>query len=285
MLDRDGFRPNVGIILLNQKNQVFWGKRIRTHSWQFPQGGIDRGEKSRAGHVPRTARRSGLQPEHVRIVARTRDWLRYEVPDRYIRRDARGHYKGQKQIWYLLQLMGHDWDLEPARHRPPRVRRLALERLLGAAGCGGGVQARRLRNGADRAGALSAPRTTTATATCAAACASAPRQHQPRSLSRWTISGSATYPSNFSNSAEGLRQIRRASNATRIVGQPRAISTPSQAPATRTRNHVAAEKLAFHARSCRSRQQALAFVAQQQAHLHRALASSPAPRSPPRSCR
>ncbi|RZI70382.1 MAG: RNA pyrophosphohydrolase, partial [Variovorax sp.] len=53
----------------------------------------------------------GLHPEHVRIVARTRDWLRYEVPDRFIRRDARGHYKGQKQIWYLLQLTGHDWDL------------------------------------------------------------------------------------------------------------------------------------------------------------------------------
>ena len=44
-------------------------------------------------------------------MARTRDWLRYEVPDRFIRRDARGHYKGQKQIWYLLQLTGHDWDL------------------------------------------------------------------------------------------------------------------------------------------------------------------------------
>ena len=41
MLDRDGFRPNVGIILLNQRNQVFCGKRIRTHSWQFPQGGIE----------------------------------------------------------------------------------------------------------------------------------------------------------------------------------------------------------------------------------------------------
>jgi putative (di)nucleoside polyphosphate hydrolase len=53
----------------------------------------------------------GLFQEHVRIVARTRDWLRYEVPDRYIRRDARGHYKGQKQIWFLLQLTGHDWDL------------------------------------------------------------------------------------------------------------------------------------------------------------------------------
>jgi putative (di)nucleoside polyphosphate hydrolase len=53
----------------------------------------------------------GLHREHIRIVARTRDWLRYEVPDRYIRRDARGHYKGQKQIWFLLQLVGHDWDL------------------------------------------------------------------------------------------------------------------------------------------------------------------------------
>ena len=53
----------------------------------------------------------GLQPEHVQIIARTRDWLRYEVPDHFIRRDARGHYNGQKQIWFLLQLIGHDSDL------------------------------------------------------------------------------------------------------------------------------------------------------------------------------
>lgn len=111
MLDRDGFRPNVGIILLNQKNQVFWGKRIRTHSWQFPQGGIDRGESPEQAMFRELHEEVGLHPSHVRVVARTRDWLRYEVPDRYIRRDARGHYKGQKQIWYLLQLVGHDWDL------------------------------------------------------------------------------------------------------------------------------------------------------------------------------
>ncbi len=111
MLDRDGFRPNVGIILLNQKSQVFWGKRIRTHSWQFPQGGIDRGETPEQAMLRELHEEVGLQPEHVRIVARTRDWLRYEVPDRYIRRDARGHYRGQKQIWFLLQLLGHDWDL------------------------------------------------------------------------------------------------------------------------------------------------------------------------------
>ena len=111
MLDREGFRPNVGIILLNQKNQVFWGKRIRTHSWQFPQGGIDRGETPEQAMYRELHEEVGLLPEHVSIVARTRDWLRYEVPDRYIRRDARGHYKGQKQIWYLLQLISGDWNL------------------------------------------------------------------------------------------------------------------------------------------------------------------------------
>ena len=111
MLDRDGFRPNVGIILLNQKSQVFWGKRIRTHSWQFPQGGIDRGENPEQAMFRELHEEVGLHPHHVHVLARTRDWLRYEVPDRYIRRDARGHYKGQKQIWFLLQLTGHDWDL------------------------------------------------------------------------------------------------------------------------------------------------------------------------------
>jgi putative (di)nucleoside polyphosphate hydrolase len=108
MLDREGFRPNVGIILLNQKNQVFWGKRIRTHSWQFPQGGIDRGETPEQAMFRELHEEVGLHPEHVRIVARTRDWLRYEVPDRFIRRDARGFYKGQKQIWFLLQMTGFD---------------------------------------------------------------------------------------------------------------------------------------------------------------------------------
>ena len=111
MLDRDGFRPNVGIILLNQKNQVFWGKRIRTHSWQFPQGGIDRGETPEQAMFRELHEEVGLKPEHVQIVARTRDWLRYEVPDRFIKREHRGHYRGQKQIWFLLQLVGHDWDL------------------------------------------------------------------------------------------------------------------------------------------------------------------------------
>jgi putative (di)nucleoside polyphosphate hydrolase len=97
--------------LLNQKNQVFWGKRIRTDSWQFPQGGIDRGETPEQAMIRELHEEVGLKQEHVRIVARTRDWLRYEVPDRFIRRDARGFYKGQKQIWFLLQMVVPDHHL------------------------------------------------------------------------------------------------------------------------------------------------------------------------------
>lgn len=111
MLDKEGFRPNVGIILVNQKNQVFWGKRIRTHSWQFPQGGIDRGERPLDAMYRELHEEVGLRPEQVRVLARTRNWLRYEVPDRFVRRDSRGIYKGQKQIWFLLQMLGHDWEV------------------------------------------------------------------------------------------------------------------------------------------------------------------------------
>ena len=74
MLDREGFRPNVGIILLNHKSQVFWGKRIRTHSWQFPQGGIKYGETPEQAMFRELHEEVGLVPDHVRIIARTRDW-------------------------------------------------------------------------------------------------------------------------------------------------------------------------------------------------------------------
>src|SRR4051812_30750766 len=101
MLDREGFRPNVGIILLNKSNQVFWGKRLHEHSWQFPQGGIKYGETPLQAMHRELYEEVGLHPEHVEILGRTRDWLRYEVPETFIRRESRGAYRGQKQIWFL----------------------------------------------------------------------------------------------------------------------------------------------------------------------------------------
>ncbi len=111
MIDRDGYRPNVGIILCNAKNEVFWGKRIREHSWQFPQGGIDKGESPEQAMYRELYEEIGLQPQQVRILGRTKNWLRYEVPTQWIKREWRSNYKGQKQIWFLLRLTGRDCDV------------------------------------------------------------------------------------------------------------------------------------------------------------------------------
>ena len=111
MLDRDGYRPNVGIILCNWRNEVFWGKRVREHSWQFPQGGIKHGETPAQAMYRELGEEIGLLPSHVRILGRTRNWLRYEVPKHWIKREWRGNYKGQKQIWFLLRLIGRDSDV------------------------------------------------------------------------------------------------------------------------------------------------------------------------------
>ena len=111
MLDREGYRPNVGIILVNGRNEVFWGKRIREHSWQFPQGGIKHGESPEQAMYRELQEEAGLKPDHVQIIARTRDRLRYEVPKQWIRREWRNTYRGQKQIWFMLRLTGRDTDV------------------------------------------------------------------------------------------------------------------------------------------------------------------------------
>ena len=111
MIDRDGYRPNVGIVLCNWKNEVFWGKRVREHSWQFPQGGMKHGETPEEAMYRELCEEVGLLRQHVRILGRTKEWLRYEVPDQWIRREWRGAYRGQKQIWFLLRLVGRDCDV------------------------------------------------------------------------------------------------------------------------------------------------------------------------------
>lgn len=111
MIDQDGYRPNVGIILVNSRDEVFWGKRIKEHSWQFPQGGIKQGETPEQAMYRELREEIGLLPQHVRILGRTRDWLRYDVPQSWIKREWRSTYKGQKQIWFLLRLVGRDCDV------------------------------------------------------------------------------------------------------------------------------------------------------------------------------
>jgi putative (di)nucleoside polyphosphate hydrolase len=120
MLDKEGYRPNVGIVLANSRNEVFWGKRVNQHAWQFPQGGIKPGETPLQAMYRELEEEIGLARSHVRILGRTRDWLRYEVPERWARRGREGKegtkagaaYRGQKQIWYLLRMVGRDCDVK-----------------------------------------------------------------------------------------------------------------------------------------------------------------------------
>jgi len=111
MIDRDGYRPNVAIVLTNHKNQVFWGKRVKEHAWQFPQGGIKPGESPEEAMYRELQEETGLHPQHVKILGRTRDWLHYNVPTHWVKREWRGTYRGQKQIWFLLRLVGRDSDI------------------------------------------------------------------------------------------------------------------------------------------------------------------------------
>ena len=108
MIDKDGFRPNVGIILSSQGRKIFWARRIGENAWQFPQGGIRRHETPEEAMFRELMEEVGLQSHHVRVMGCTREWLRYRLPDRLVRRRKKPVCIGQKQIWYLLRLMSDE---------------------------------------------------------------------------------------------------------------------------------------------------------------------------------
>lgn len=104
VIDRDGFRPNVGIILINQAGEVFWGKRAGHRSWQFPQGGINDDERPLAAMYRELHEETGLKPTDVEVISWTCGWLRYRLPRNMIRRHLFPTCIGQKQKWFLLRL-------------------------------------------------------------------------------------------------------------------------------------------------------------------------------------
>jgi putative (di)nucleoside polyphosphate hydrolase len=105
MIDQDGYRPNVGIILSNTQGQVFWARRIGQNAWQFPQGGIQHEETPEQAMYRELEEETGLSPHDVEIMGATQDWLRYKLPARYIRRNQRPLCIGQKQIWFMLRMV------------------------------------------------------------------------------------------------------------------------------------------------------------------------------------
>jgi putative (di)nucleoside polyphosphate hydrolase len=108
VIDTDGFRPNVGIIVANAFGQVLWARRAGQDAWQFPQGGIKAHESVEEALYRELCEELGLLPTDVEVVGATRGWLRYKLPQRYRRRRNSPKCIGQKQVWYLLRLVGSE---------------------------------------------------------------------------------------------------------------------------------------------------------------------------------
>ena len=108
MIDPDGYRPNVGIILMNPDGRVFWARRSRRDGWQFPQGGMRSDETPLEAMFRELEEETGLRAEHVEVLAATPGWLRYRLPRRFVRTAQRPLCIGQKQVWFLLRLVADE---------------------------------------------------------------------------------------------------------------------------------------------------------------------------------
>ena len=117
MIDSDGYRANVGIILRNEEGRLLWARRVGQDAWQFPQGGIGAGEMPSDAMYRELWEETGLRKKDVNVLAETNSWLRYKLPQRFVRKNSEPRCIGQKQIWYLLQLMAreHEFDLSVSR--------------------------------------------------------------------------------------------------------------------------------------------------------------------------
>lgn len=104
VIDRAGYRLNVGIILTNDSGRVFWGKRQGHDAWQFPQGGLAAGETALEAMYRELNEEVGLEPEDVDVLGYTKRWLKYRLPKQYLRHGTQPLVIGQKQKWYLLKL-------------------------------------------------------------------------------------------------------------------------------------------------------------------------------------
>jgi len=110
-IDAQGFRANVGIVLIRDGGDVFLGGRSDGRGWQFPQGGVRRDELPEQAVFRELREEVGLERDDVEVLASTREWLRYRLPSQYVRRRSKPLCIGQKQRWFLLRMVGDEQRL------------------------------------------------------------------------------------------------------------------------------------------------------------------------------
>ena len=119
MIDRDGYRKNIGNILCNSKNELLICKRIKENSWQFPQGGFEKNESSENAMFRELFEEIGLQKNDIAILGKTKKWLKYDLPKKYQRKTNNQLCVGQKQIWFLLRLISNDQSINLCTSKNP----------------------------------------------------------------------------------------------------------------------------------------------------------------------
>lgn len=107
-IDSEGYRANVGIIIANDAGRLLLGGRVGSRGWQFPQGGMHSGESPEEAMYRELEEEVGLNDSHVCVLGATRDWLRYRLPDRFIRKGSKPLCIGQKQRWFILRMLESD---------------------------------------------------------------------------------------------------------------------------------------------------------------------------------
>ena len=124
LIDAEGFRANVGIILCNTRRALLMGGRVGQDGWQFPQGGMQAGETPLAAMYRELREEVGLEPDHVEVLGATTDWLRYRLPEQFVRRRSLPVCIGQKQRWFLLRLAADEAALRFDASGTPEFDRL-----------------------------------------------------------------------------------------------------------------------------------------------------------------
>ena len=114
------YRRGVGVMLLNDRGQVWVGRRIDNtdEAWQMPQGGIDKGEKPWATALRELEEETGIPPRLVERIAECPERLKYDLPEELRGKLWGGKWKGQDQDWYLARFLGRDSDINIATKHP-----------------------------------------------------------------------------------------------------------------------------------------------------------------------
>jgi putative (di)nucleoside polyphosphate hydrolase len=122
-IDSAGFRANVGIILSNDEGKLLLAGRIGSKGWQFPQGGVQKGESAEEAMYRELHEEVGLQVGDVEVLGVTDDWLRYRLPEKFVRHGSKPLCIGQKQRWFILRLLGPDDRVRVDRCETPEFDR------------------------------------------------------------------------------------------------------------------------------------------------------------------